>query len=242
MIMNPRRIDEPVRSIAGLPVDQVWMTGFTEAELEGVIASIVGSTNYDRYVIVSDDVIVTRGAWRALVDADHAALDDVVNSGWCNLDMTDVGLRTSSVVGSPFSSGDAPCDADYDWLLMEDVLTGPPLRLTWFTGMCLTSMSRRQWERFPFSTLDGRAASDLSLSYRLQGQGVPIYAVRDAGVFHVKEINGSGDFAEHKRLRLGEGGTHFGVPEHVTVLNTGRSMVTGSGIGDPRLTKTGGGR
>lgn len=222
MVMNPRAIDECLRSISGLEVDKAWLIGYTEAELVEAVPEVIARTQYDRYVMVSDDVVVTPGALAAVVEAAGAGyleqfgdgrpprpVDPVV-TGWTNLDMTDRGLRMTSVTSAPFTAYESTAD-QYKWTPMSDVVTGPPLRETWFAGMCLTSMSREQWLRFPFGTYHGQGfSSDFDLSWRLQQAGVPVYAVRDAGVFHVKECTSPWRLDEEPRkaLRLLGAGAH----------------------------------
>lgn len=181
LIMNARDIEECVRSLGGLEVDRFWLRGFAEAYLEGPIGDLIAATDYDYYSIVSDDVVVTPAAFDAVR---LAADDDVAVSGWCNLDLTDWGLRMASIVRTPFAVN-ASVRENYDWVPIAEVLGGGLLRETWFCGMCMTCMSRDMWLRFPF--MSPGQPSDFSLSWRLQEADVPIYAVRDAGVFHVKE-------------------------------------------------------
>lgn len=201
MVMNPRAIDECVRSIAGLEVPKAWLTGFTELELEVVVPQVVADTDYDRYVMVSDDVVVTPRAFEVVREA---ARGDAVVTGWTNLDMTPGGLRMTSVTDRPFTAYESVAE-QFNWTPMRDIVCGPPERLTWFAGMCLTSMSREQWLRFPFGTFNGQGfSSDLDLSWRLQQAGVPVMALRDAGVFHEKECTSPWrpDHEPRKQIRM----------------------------------------
>jgi hypothetical protein len=215
MIMNPRQIEECVRSIAALDVDKAWLTGYREYELIPVIWNLVAETDYDRYIIVSDDVVVTPPALRAVQRAadDHAY---AVVTGWCNLDMTDRGLAHSNVVRTPFTEYASTLE-QYDWVPTREILDGDPVRLTWFAGLCLTCMTRDQWQTFPFDLFGSRGCcSDFELSWRLQHAGVPVLAVRDGGAFHVKKLTGILDHAgdhplgtdERKRLVLLDGAAH----------------------------------
>lgn len=205
MIMNPRKIDECVQSYHGLEVDKAWLVGYDENNLNVPVAKVVEETNYDYYVMVSDDVVITPRAFEAIRET---ASPDLVNTGWTNVDMTYEGVRMSSVIRTPFPNYDPkPVAADYDWIPIRQVVTGDQLRRTWFAGMCLTCMSRDMWLRFPFQTYGphwGRS-SDFELSWRLQEAGIPVYAVRDAGVFHVKEVTNQTDTEKRKALYfLGE--------------------------------------
>jgi hypothetical protein len=199
LVMNPRNIEECVRSITALEVDKFWFTGFPEQYLEGPINDVIAQSGYDYYTIVSDDVVVTPRAFQAVTDATELPLDDAaVVSGWCNLDITDVGLRMSSVIRSPFATFESTRE-NYDWVPINELLAGSRLRRTWFAGMCMTCMSRALWQRFPFQY---NGPSDFSLSVRLQIADVPIYAVRDAGVFHVKECTDPWRLDEEPRKAL----------------------------------------
>jgi hypothetical protein len=202
MVMNPRLIDECVRSISALEVDKAWLIGYTEAQLEEAVPALVSDTDYDRYVIVSDDVVVTPRALEVVVEQGDGRPDVV--TGWTNLDTTDEGLRMTSVTSAPFTAYESTAE-QYRWTPMREVVRGAAVRRTWFAGMCLTSMSRDSWLRFPFGTFNGGGfSSDFDLSWRLQQAGVPVWALRDAGVFHVKECTSPWrlDAEPRKRLRL----------------------------------------
>lgn len=205
MVMNPRQIEECVRSIAALDIDKVWMTGYEEYELIPVIAEIVESTSYDRYLIVSDDVVVPPPSLEAIRHWSAARGENAVITGWCNLDMTDSGLRFSNVIRTPFTAPYESTIEQYDWVPSWEILNGEPLRLTWFAGLCMTSMTREQWQRFPFDLYGSRGCcSDFQLSWRLQEAGVPVLAARDASAFHVKQRTGHIDEDPRKALiRLG---------------------------------------
>ena len=209
LVMNPRNIDECVRSIAALEVDKFWFTGFTEQMLEQPINDLVERTGYDYYTIVSDDVVVTPRSFHAVREAaEDPACEGQVVSGWCNLDLTDRGLRMSSVIRTRFATFESTRE-NYDWVPIRELLEGLPLRRTWFAGMCMTCMSRELWQRFPFLY---NGPSDFSLSCRLQMEDVPIYAVRDAGVFHVKECTDPWRLDQEPRKQL----VHLGEPAKIT--------------------------
>jgi hypothetical protein len=183
LILNARRISECLDSYRALSIPKAYLTGYTERELEPVIAELVASTNFSHYIAVSDDVVVSSRAVHAVQEllGGHPVV-----TGWCNLDQQD---PRCSVVDRPLT-GDTPT-----------------LR-TWFAGMCLTGMSRDLWQQYPFRTFGpaGSAgwASDFNLCRRLQDDRVPIMAARDAGVLHVRERWDVQDPDPRKRLHLGE--------------------------------------
>lgn len=201
LIMNPRRMRECLDSFAALTVPRAYMTGFTERELCSVIPEIIASTDYTHYVIVSDDTVVPQRA----VDAVYAHLDGhPVVTGWCNLDEQSA---LCSVVDKPLV-GDAPTADSYSFMHWTRVVMHPDdLIRTWFSGMCLTGMAREMWQRYPFSVFQGGNgyASDYRLCWRLQQDEVPIMAVREGVVTHVRERWDVPDPDPRKRLYLGNG-------------------------------------
>lgn len=200
LVLNPRAIPECIASFAALTVEKAYLTGYTERQLVPVIADIVSATNHTHYVAISDDTIVTQRAVDAVYDQLPA---HPVTTGWCNLDDTD---PRCSVVGRELQ-GDQPNAASYDFLHWSKVALNPePVMRTWFAGMCLTGMSKEMWQRFPFQVLGSEQgwASDYSLCTRLQAENVPITAVRDAGVLHVRQQWDIPDSDPRKRLLVGE--------------------------------------
>ena len=67
MVMNARDIPECILAIRALPIDKAFFRGFTEIQLEPEIARFVASTDYDRYILLSDDTIPTEFALRNLL-------------------------------------------------------------------------------------------------------------------------------------------------------------------------------
>jgi hypothetical protein len=62
LILNARRISECLDSYRALSIPKAYLTGYTERELEPVIAELVASTNFSHYIAVSDDVVVSSRA------------------------------------------------------------------------------------------------------------------------------------------------------------------------------------
>ncbi len=188
VILNPRDIPECIDAFRALNVSKAWLTGFTERELVEQLAEVVESTTYSHYLLVSDDVIVTAGALTAVLDALKAA--HPVVTGWCNLGRGEhrVNLTKSPLEGFG-NTGREPLLRSYDFYEWTEVLAHPSSSVpTFFTGMCLTAMSRRMWQTYPFDCYgDMGAASDFHLSLRLQDAGVPIVAAKAGFCFHVKD-------------------------------------------------------
>lgn len=184
LVLNPRDIPECVDSIAALPVDKAWLRSYNECELIDVISDVIAVTDYDHYTVVSDDVVTPRAAYDAVEH--HLAEGAPVVTGYCNLAANDwrVNLCKTPV-------GETPHPRSYDFYTLEEAVAHADPIPTYFTGMCLTGMSRAMWQRFPFECYGvgkhAGNASDLHLSRRLQEAGVPIIAPPEAFCLHVKQ-------------------------------------------------------
>jgi GT2 family glycosyltransferase len=186
-------------------VDKAWLRSYTEAELNAVMPEVIrqADDSYDYFVVVADDCVVSPGALAALLE--QAERHEVV-TGFTRLDSTHplVNITTRPLLG------DEPVPGAYDFYTYADVMAheGPTLP-TGFVGFALTGMRRELWERFPFrSRGSGSTAccSDFDLSVRLRDAGIPMVAVRDAYVEHVKIVWGERDCGKdpRKRLLIGE--------------------------------------
>lgn len=203
LIMNARRIPSCLSAIAGLHIDTVWMTGYSEFQLERIISKVV-EVHDDRthYLVLSDDCEPTQHA----VDAVLSLLEDGhdVATGYCNMD-TQPDNDLVNLTRSPLKT-DTPHLSSYDFWTQSDIdaLDADVFR-SWFTGMSLTAMTRDMWQRFPFDAY-GRPgnASDYNLSYRLQRAGIPITAHRQGRVHHVKRKLNTPDTDDEKRVLLGQ--------------------------------------
>lgn len=184
-IMNARNIPECIASYRDLDIDLAWMSGYTDAQLGGVHQGIVESTDYDAYIVVSDDCIVTQAALDAvleLLEAGHPAA-----TGWCKLHTTseDANLCDAPLIG------DLPTKDAYPFFTVRDVLEHPDAAIpTHFMGFALTGMTRELWKRFPYGAYTEIRrtgySSDFHLCVRLRDAGVPMVAARDGYVEHLK--------------------------------------------------------
>lgn len=199
LVMNPRHIDECVDSISRLPIDQAWLTAYTEAQLEPVIADIVATTDYSHYLICSDDGIIPEFAVEAVLE--HLADGNwPVVTGYSNLDATDMRVNLTR---TPFTDTKTSRMEDYDLYHLADVLGWPDeLVPTCFAGFALTGMSRDLWLKYPFDSTGG--PSDYKLCVRLQADGVPIVASKRAFMWHAKELVNHPDQEQRKRLLIGQ--------------------------------------
>src|SRR6266498_125836 len=63
VILNPRRIPSCIEAFEALPIDKVWLTGYTEAQIVEVFPKLPA---YHRYIVISDDAIVPPEALAAV--------------------------------------------------------------------------------------------------------------------------------------------------------------------------------
>lgn len=192
LVMNPRRIPEALDALNALEIDQCWMSNYWEKELEPVVKRIVYSTVYTHFLMISDDGTPTQQALdlvlRHLASGDHPVV-----TAYCNNDAESPHVNLTR---SPFRRHDVSVPSDHDWYTRAEVESWPDdLVPSFFTGMCLTAMSREMWIKFPFHavTREGEPRgyqSDWSLSTRLQRAKVPIVAPRGAFVRHLKQPAG----------------------------------------------------
>jgi hypothetical protein len=216
-VMNARNIPDCMDSYRALSGDVAYMTGYTVRELVDVHADIVRNTDYDAYINVSDDCIVTQEAVDAVVDL--LATGHPAATGWCRLRVghTFVNLSKSPLTASP------PRKEDYHFYSYGQVRRHPDeIVPTHFMGMSLTGLTRDMWRRFPYgcyTTVHERGhQSDAHLSIRLEEAGVPMVASRTAYVEHVKERPKGADWRGTgvQRLLVGE------VEQKVTITSTRR--------------------
>lgn len=200
-VMNPRRIPECIASLEALDVRKVWLSNFTEWQLQEQMAELVGSwLPFSHLILVADDCIVTQQALDAVLA--HAPAHPVV-TGYCRLDWSH---PLVNITRRPVH-GDVPSAGAYDFYALDEVqawpeATGP----TGFVGFALTCMSREMWREFPFQVFGTESrsyASDFNLSMRLRDAGVPMVAVRDGLVGHFKKQWNTLDSTPGRELRVG---------------------------------------
>lgn len=207
-VTNPRRIPAAIEAFRALPIDVAFVSGYTQSQAVGPIAELIESTDYDVYLACADDCVVDPSA----VDAVLALLDEYpVATGWCRLDRTH---DFANITTEPLR-GDRPVEDAYSWWRADDVFAYPSVAVpTFFTGMCLTAMSRDLWLRYPYRVYGESGpgySSDFRLSVRLRDDGVPIVAAREGYVEHLKERWLRLDEDPEMRLLIGE------IPAEVTI-------------------------
>jgi hypothetical protein len=168
-----------MEALESLHIDKVWLKNWTERELVSVIADVIANTDHDVIGLVSDDTTPTQAALDSILDAFEPSS---VYTGYCNMDDTteDVNLSSAPLIVQDQASYDC-----YTFPPKSEVENGDALYRSWFTGFAMTFMSREMWLRFPFDCVgDPGYQSDYRLSVRLQEAGVPIFAPRDAFMYH----------------------------------------------------------
>ncbi len=202
IVLNPRQIAECLLTLRALKIDQAWCTGYTEHQLQPVIADLVEQHAYEHYIVVPDDVIPTQPA----LDAVRAALaaGQPVVTGYCNLDTS--GDDRVNITRSPLT--EPRTMASYDFYTQRQVdQYRAELVPTHFVGFALTGMSRPLWQRYPFQAYGSPGcSSDYHLSRRLAADGVPMVAPKRGRVHHVKDRVNHLDSDPRKRLILGRRG------------------------------------
>lgn len=201
VVMHPRRIPAAVEAFDALDADIAYLSGGTESQAMDMFTDVLAGSDHDHLIVTADDVIVTQPALDAVV----AALEDGVEvaTGWCLLDRA----SSWSNVTDELLVGNIPRWAAYRFLQARAVWAQPARFETGFVGLALTGMSRQLWERFPMACFDPEGkgwASDFHLSVRLRDAGIPMTAVRDAYVEHLKEKWTYSDRSEEMRLLIGE--------------------------------------
>src|SRR2546427_5432634 len=206
MIMHAREIPECLLSLKALDIDKVWFRGYTEKQLEGKITEFVEATSYDRYILVSDDVIVTQQALDNLLELQDSG---PVVTGWCNIfpGETLANLELAPITkdrGSAyFKIRDhlprglvpfvktlyhySPLKQMINWALYahfpveDEIWAQKPLFRTYFVGWALTSITRDYWLKYGFHYSDVQKSghgSDQEMSIRLAADNVVMLCAR----------------------------------------------------------------
>lgn len=214
MVMNARDIPECILSIRALKIDKVWFRGFTEKQLEPHLNSFIKTTDYERYILVSDDVIIPQGSFDNLLKCQEFG---PVITGWCNIFP---GEMVSNLELAPASAENSfyirwrdrvPQFAvplikrlyfwrPINWALrapiyshfpsIDKIWNQPLLFRTYFIGWALTSMDRETWLKHPFrfpAIGEQRAGhgSDRAMSDDLEKDGIISLCARDSFIYHL---------------------------------------------------------
>ena len=197
IVLSPRVLPIAEEAFAKLPVDQFWIKNYTETQIEklGIIKNFVDSTNYDYYDIESDDSIVPLASWNALIDVLKTSGKLLpVLSGWAEINekCKRANLRLKA---PPFQS------SLFHWIHKVKIISRATSRIkkltfpypqdlpegifrTYFVGWSITAIRRDILQRFPYQYHTG-SGSDYPFAYRCNINNVPMYALKEAQVFHL---------------------------------------------------------
>lgn len=209
IVLNPRivpKFEESLKHLKSLDVPIVRIHGYTETEIaaqDGAIFSEALDHLRTRHscthaATTSDDCIIPPDSFRAITQHSYHERDaefEFFTSGWANMD------ETSDLAGlsdSPLPHERPLGPESYDFPTWRDVLAGPAVRKTYFTGFVGTCAPIQLWHRYPFRCFsdhpqDPGYASDYHLSRRLQADNLPIDALRAAFCLHLKTATGTLD-------------------------------------------------
>lgn len=195
VILNPREIDECTRAFTELDIDRLWVRRMREVRIAERWPEILEIAHkYDNLILVSDDGIVRPHALQAVQKCLQRFPGNAA-TGYSNLAANDMRVNLSKAPLGPYPAPDA-----YTLMTFAEVMEFPePYFRTWFAGMCLTGMRWEMWERYRFQVWNGAAQTDFSLSKRLEAADRHIIAVRDAFVWHVKDVWNMADTDPRKK-------------------------------------------
>lgn len=180
LVLNPRIIRDSIDSIESLSIPQFWFTAFTEFQLQDAIASVVERTNFDNYIFIADDVIVTH---KALDIVTELLLSNEMATGFCRLSRTH---ELVNLTRSPLSAADEPTMDNYDFFSFVEVQETENVFSSWFGGWCLTGLRRHLLQTIPFRIAATGCHSDYLMSLKLATLGRTFATHRDTFVDHLK--------------------------------------------------------
>jgi hypothetical protein len=204
-VLNVREIPEVLAALDALSIDKVLIRGYTERQIadsvwtEQVMPTVI-ERGYTHLTLISDDAVIPPHSLELVLR--HAEQHpERVTTGWCNQDFTDdkVALSTEPL------TDETPKPRSYTLPSWRDVLMGPEVQLTYFTGFCLTTCTVEMWERYPYQAYgDDGFAADYNMSRRLAADGVQIDALRDAFCLHLRETRNGSPGHPERRVLVGE--------------------------------------
>lgn len=179
VVLNPRNIPECMKALDELPIDKLYLRGWTERAIADGAWKLVMDRKVDWLWVTSDDVIIRPPALKAVrtLSKQHPVVTGYAqrsHTEWI-VNLTDAPLSQSF-----------PDPTSYSFRSFAEVVSYPdPVVPTWFTGMSLTGMSLEMWKQFPFDCYENPGyASDFHLSWRLQKAAIPIVAAREGFCYH----------------------------------------------------------
>ena len=204
-VLNVREIPEVLAALDALPVDKIFIRGYTERQIadsvwtEQVIPQ-VKERGYTHLSLISDDAVIPPHSLE-LVLAHARVHPHRVTTAWCNQDMSDdrVALSTEPL------TDEIPKPHSYALPTWREVLMGPEVQPTFFTGFCLTTCTTEMWERYPYQAYGAEGfAADYNMSQRLHQDGRQIDVLRDAFVLHLRETRTGSPSHPERRVLVGE--------------------------------------
>lgn len=199
MVLNPRDIPYCMDALRALDVPACWVSYVPEVEAARLINEQIRLTDYDRYVVISDDCEPTQEALDLVLEL-HDANPDKCVTGYSNFDkyLPFVNLCWNRLHPPP------PHMDSYRFLTRMEVDEIGITTATTFAGLSFTCMSRELWLRFPLHTTVWGGQMDYQLSYELQEAKVKILAAYGAFVRHHKDKFGVyPDKSPEKQLLVG---------------------------------------
>lgn len=201
-ILNVREIPAVEAALSQLSIDKVRIRGYTERQIADTIWAEqvmpeAKARGYTHLTLISDDAVIPRHSLE-LVLAHARVHPHRVTTAWCNQDFSDdkVALSTTPLLDA------TPRPSSYTLPTWRDILTGPAIQSTYFTGFCLTTCTLSLWERYPYQAYGAEGfAADYSMSQRLHQDGRQIDVLRDAFVLHLRQTrHGSPDHPDRRVL------------------------------------------
>lgn len=192
MIMHPREIQEVIQSINQIDIPKAWFRAYNSLEISGAMNKFVEGTDYDNYIITSDDLILFPDAAKIIMDWNYPVVSEYCNM---HVDSKYVGLCSEPLT---LTNGIFPQELDYVLMTQEEVDNQPTdIFETYFLGFSLTKISRELWLKYPFQkyiirsgrNLTGNlkgVSSDHHISMRLTQAGIPMYTHKRAFCYHLK--------------------------------------------------------
>ena len=204
-VLNVREIPQVLDALDALNIDKVLIRGYTERQIADSVwteqvMSGVKERGYTHLSLISDDAVIAPHSLELVLRHAEQYLKRVT-TGWCNQDFTDdkVALSTEPL------TDETPKPRSYTLPSWRDVLMGPEVQLTYFTGFCLTTCTVEMWERYPYQAYgDDGFAADYNMSRRLAADGVQIDALRDAFCLHLRETRNGSPSHPERRVLVGE--------------------------------------
>jgi hypothetical protein len=148
------------------------------------INRFIATSSFDNYFLISDDAIVTNEALNKVVEL----LGKVeVATGWCQISKN---YPYANLSTKPLTKqqGRAVKMSNYTCPTVQEVLNGPEIGITYFTGFCFTGMRKHLWLKCPLHPNEvSGTQQDFELSWDLQNLGITIHYHRDSYIDHLRE-------------------------------------------------------